>query len=67
MLPFMASPEKGAQTTLWAASSSELADVSGAYFKRRRQIDTGSKTHDESTARRLWEVSEALVGEAHSC
>jgi NAD(P)-dependent dehydrogenase (short-subunit alcohol dehydrogenase family) len=61
MLPLMATAEKGAQTTLWAASSPELADVSGAYFKRGRRIDTGSKTHDLDTAKRLWAVSDALV------
>ncbi len=61
MWPFMARPEKGAETAVWAASSPELSDVSGAYLKRRQRTETGTKTHDEAMAERLWQVSESLV------
>jgi hypothetical protein len=61
MWPFMATPERGARTSIFAASSPELTDVTGAYLKRQRRIDTGSKTNDQATAERLWQVSENLV------
>src|SRR5262245_54594740 len=34
---FAVSPEKGADTPLWAASAPELAGVSGKYFDRRKE------------------------------
>jgi NAD(P)-dependent dehydrogenase (short-subunit alcohol dehydrogenase family) len=61
MWPFMATPERGARTTVLAASSPELKDITGTYLKRQQRVDTGSKTHDLATAERLWQVSEDLV------
>jgi NAD(P)-dependent dehydrogenase (short-subunit alcohol dehydrogenase family) len=61
MWPFMAGPEKGARTSIWAASNPELAQVTGAYFKAERQAETTPQTNDRATAERLWQVSEALV------
>jgi NAD(P)-dependent dehydrogenase (short-subunit alcohol dehydrogenase family) len=61
MWPFMARPEKGARTSVWAASGPDLAEVTGAYFKAERPVETAPRTHDRETAERLWQVSEALV------
>jgi NAD(P)-dependent dehydrogenase (short-subunit alcohol dehydrogenase family) len=61
MWPFMARPEKGARTSVWAASGPDLAEVTGAYFKAERPVETAPQTHDRETAERLWQVSEALV------
>lgn len=63
MWPFMATVEKGADTPVWAASDSSLRETTGRYFKRRREISTGSQTHDRDLAKRLWEASQQLVGE----
>ena len=57
----MARTEKGARTSVWAASSPELAEVTGAYFKAERPVETAPQTHDRETAERLWQVSETLV------
>jgi hypothetical protein len=61
MWPFMARPEKGARTSVWAASSPELAEVTAAYFKAERPVETRQTTHDRETAERLWQVTETLV------
>ncbi len=61
MWPFMTTPERGARTSVFAASSPDLTDVTGAYLKRQRRVDTGAKTQDRATAQRLWQVSEDLV------
>jgi retinol dehydrogenase 14 len=60
--PFMRSPERGADTVVWAASSPELDGVRGGYFHDRRPKRSSPRSHDESTAKRLWQVSEELVG-----
>jgi NAD(P)-dependent dehydrogenase (short-subunit alcohol dehydrogenase family) len=61
MWPFMVRPEKGARTSVWAASSPDLAEVTGAYFKAERPVETAQTTHDRDTAERLWQVTETLV------
>ncbi len=60
MSPFMASVQKGADTIVWAASDPSLANLTGRYFKRRKQLRTGPPTHDEALARRLWEATERI-------
>ena len=60
--PFMRSPERGADTVVWAASSPELDGVSGQYFHDRRVKRPSPRSLDETTAKRLWRVSEELVG-----
>jgi NAD(P)-dependent dehydrogenase (short-subunit alcohol dehydrogenase family) len=59
-VPFFASPEKGAQTSVYLASSLEVAAVSGRFFIRCREAKTKPVTHDADLARRLWDVSEAF-------
>lgn len=60
--PFMRSPERGADTVVWAASSPELDGVTGGYFHDRRPKRSSKASHDQETARRLWQVSEELTG-----
>jgi hypothetical protein len=59
--PFMASVQRGADATVWAATDPSLSATTGRYFKRRKQLATGSPTHDEDLAARLWETSERLA------
>ncbi|CAM3200086.1 SDR family oxidoreductase [Corallococcus sp. ZKHCc1 1396] len=60
--PFMISPEKGARTSVYLASSPEVAGVSGEYFKKCRKVKPSSAARDEALAERLWQVSEQLTG-----
>jgi hypothetical protein len=59
---FGASPERGAETSVYLAASPEVAGVSGKYFERKRAIRSSPESYDEASARRLWEVSERLTG-----
>jgi NAD(P)-dependent dehydrogenase (short-subunit alcohol dehydrogenase family) len=59
---FGASPEEGAQTSIYLASDPALAGVTGKYFARKRPIASSRESYDEAAARRLWEVSERLTG-----
>jgi len=57
-------PEQGARTPVFLASAPELAGRSGGYFVREREQSPAPFAQDDGAARRLWEVSEALVATA---
>lgn len=57
-----ASPEKGAQTPLYLATSPEVEGVSGAYFENRSAVRSSPASYDGAVARRLWRVSAELAG-----
>jgi retinol dehydrogenase 14 len=62
MWPVMVTPEKGADTIVWAATAPELSGQSGQYFKKRRARDPSTRARDAEVARRLWEESEGVTG-----
>jgi NAD(P)-dependent dehydrogenase (short-subunit alcohol dehydrogenase family) len=55
------SPESGAETSIYLASSPEVAGVSGQYFEKCRIATPSAEAQDRAAAARLWEISEALV------
>jgi NAD(P)-dependent dehydrogenase (short-subunit alcohol dehydrogenase family) len=57
----MKSPEQGALTPIHLASARELDGVSGQFFRNRKPGRSSKRSYDEADARRLWEVSAALV------
>jgi NAD(P)-dependent dehydrogenase (short-subunit alcohol dehydrogenase family) len=56
--PVSRSPEKGAETLVWLATSPDVANVSGGYFSDQEQRSSSPEAQDTETARRLWEISE---------
>jgi NAD(P)-dependent dehydrogenase (short-subunit alcohol dehydrogenase family) len=60
--PFAQSPEKGAQTAIYLASSPEVEDVSGRYFEKCRPKASSRASLDEAGQSRLWEISAELAG-----
>lgn len=60
--PLLPSAETGARTLIYAAASSEVADMSGRFFARQRARQTKPVTHDGAVAARLWRISADLVG-----
>jgi NAD(P)-dependent dehydrogenase (short-subunit alcohol dehydrogenase family) len=59
---FAISPEQGADTSIYLASSPAIEGISGKYFYKRSETSPSPAAHDNSAARRLWEVSEQLAG-----
>lgn len=59
---FFVGPEKGADTGVYLASSEEVAGVNGAYFVKKRQERSSGVSYGEQTAKKLWKLSEKLVG-----
>ncbi len=60
--PFFLSPAKGARTSIYLASSPDVAGVSGKYFVKCRPREPKRWAQDPDAARRLWQVSEEMVG-----
>jgi NAD(P)-dependent dehydrogenase (short-subunit alcohol dehydrogenase family) len=51
------SPQAGARTSIYLASSPEVEGVTGQYFTRERAVKSDPASYDEAGARRLWEMS----------
>jgi retinol dehydrogenase-14 len=60
--PFMKTPEQGAATSVYLASSPEVKGVTGTYFAGGRPRTSNKASYDEAGAVRLWQVSAGLVG-----
>ena len=71
---FGITPEEGAQTSIYLATASEVAAISGRYFVKSRETSPAPQAQDMAAAARLWEISERMVvnsapvlrGDAHS-
>jgi NAD(P)-dependent dehydrogenase (short-subunit alcohol dehydrogenase family) len=60
--PFMRTPERGAQTSIYLASAPEVGGVSGKYYLDCKPHQSSAESYDQATARRLWEVSAQMTG-----
>jgi NAD(P)-dependent dehydrogenase (short-subunit alcohol dehydrogenase family) len=58
---FGSTPEKGAQTSVYLASSPEVKSVTGKCFRRRQVVSTSAESNDPDLAARLWALSEKLT------
>ena len=59
---FAVSEEAGAKTSVYLASSPDVAGVTGKYFAKCRERTPSRAARDDVTARRLWEESARLCG-----
>ena len=60
--PFMASPERGADTIVYLASSPDVAGQTGGYYVKRQRREPSGAARDDTVARELWELSEKMTG-----
>ena len=60
--PFLKTPEQGADTLIWLASTPEVAESSGGYYDRRRLREPSAAAQDDEAAQRLWVLSAELCG-----
>ena len=58
---FMKSPEQGAETAIYLASSPEVEGVSGKYFADKVPVRSSAESYDESSARRLWDLCSSMT------
>jgi NAD(P)-dependent dehydrogenase (short-subunit alcohol dehydrogenase family) len=55
------SPEEGAKTSIYLASSPDIEGVTGKYFVKSIPVRSAQISYDESLQRQLWEESAKLV------
>jgi NAD(P)-dependent dehydrogenase (short-subunit alcohol dehydrogenase family) len=59
---FAISPEKGAETIVYLASSPDVNEVSGEYFYKCRPAAPTAAARDDAAAKRLWTASAEIAG-----
>ena len=59
---FFISPEAGADTIVYLASSPEVEKTTGEYFVKRKVVAPSAGARDDASAKRLWAESEKLAG-----
>ena len=55
-------PEQGAEASVYLATSSEVASVSGEYFERKKIAPASPLASDMAVADKLWNVATNIVG-----
>ena len=58
----MISPEEGARTGVYLATSPDVEGVTGKFFIKEKAIASDPATYGDETARRLWEISAEMTG-----
>ena len=62
--PFEISPKRGAKTSIYVATSPDVAGKTGMYWVRSKPGHMSRAARDDGTAARLWEESEKLLTSA---
>jgi NAD(P)-dependent dehydrogenase (short-subunit alcohol dehydrogenase family) len=60
--PFAKTPEQGAKTTIFLASSDTVAGITGEYYVDSAPKRSNRESYDQTVQDKLWQVSAALVG-----
>ncbi|MQA26711.1 MAG: SDR family NAD(P)-dependent oxidoreductase [Micromonosporaceae bacterium] len=60
--PFFISAERGGERITELVADPALEGVTGAYFEDGKRVEPAPLVRDQDLARRLWDVSEQLVG-----
>lgn len=63
--PFAKSVNKGAETSVYLASSDEVEGITGKYFVGKKMRPSSNTSQDKELAMRLWELSEKLTKEKY--
>lgn len=58
---FFKNPEKGAETSIFLASSPEVEGITGKYYIKKQQQESSNESYNEDYAKRLWEISAILT------
>ncbi|MFW9828429.1 MAG: SDR family oxidoreductase [Candidatus Thorarchaeota archaeon] len=59
---FFKSPEEGAKTSIYLASSPEVEGVSGKYFANKEPQESSEESCNQENAKKLWNIYEELTG-----
>jgi NAD(P)-dependent dehydrogenase (short-subunit alcohol dehydrogenase family) len=60
--PMQVGAKKGAETSVYLASSGEVKDATGKCFAKKKEVMTCPASYDEELQRRLWNKTESMLG-----
>ncbi len=60
--PMQVSPKKGAETSVYLASSEDVREVTGKCFAKKKEVMTCQTSYDEELQKRLWNKTESMLG-----
>jgi retinol dehydrogenase-12 len=63
---FAGTPERGADTPVWLATSPAIAGATGGYYIKRHLAKANPRADDADLARRFWDASEELASRGRS-
>ncbi|KKK45778.1 MAG: Rhamnolipids biosynthesis 3-oxoacyl-[acyl-carrier-protein] reductase [Candidatus Lokiarchaeum sp. GC14_75] len=58
---FFKKPEKGAETSIYLASSPEVEGITGKYFVKKEPRQSSKESYNEEYAKRIWEISAKMT------
>lgn len=58
---FALTPEQGAQTSIYLATSQDIAEVTGRYFVNKLPVASSRASYDYTARGKLWQLSEQLL------
>jgi len=58
---FFKKPSKGAETSIYLASSLEIEGVTGKYFVNKQPKNSSKESYNEEYAKKLWEISAEMT------
>jgi NAD(P)-dependent dehydrogenase (short-subunit alcohol dehydrogenase family) len=59
--PFFGTPEAGARTSVYLASSADVAAVTGRYFAKCKAVKSSADSYDQAAQKKLWALSEEMT------
>jgi NAD(P)-dependent dehydrogenase (short-subunit alcohol dehydrogenase family) len=62
--PMQQSAKKGAETSIYLASSNEVKDITGKCFAKKKETKTCPASYEEELQKRLWSKTESMLGSA---
>ncbi len=58
---FFKKPQKGAETSIYLASSPDVEGITGKYWVKKQQKNSSEESYNEEYAKRLWEISAEMT------
>ncbi|MFX1378600.1 MAG: SDR family oxidoreductase [Promethearchaeota archaeon] len=59
---FFKSPEEGAKTSIYLASSPDVEGITGKYFINKEPRESSEESYNKEYANRLWKICEEITG-----
>ena len=59
--PFLITPAKGAETSIYLVTSPDVEGVTGLYFDKSQPVEPKPQAQNDEDSKRLWDISAKMV------